>query len=744
MDTFLGHSNFLQHQKIDQNMHNINEGTISSSSSSSSSSSVISSADNENNHTSNSSRPSTPPTPCSSISESPKTSNIFKSNSPLYNYDDLLQSLPNCQDYLQLIEPNPVLPPSYDTLPPGGCPKFPINFPISSYDQQYYDSYIASSSITTDKSFQILNQEILPPSYSPAIYKIGIVARKLEWNNPFELSSNRSWKYFIAELNSTQLNLYNLPTQYETQIFAFNPKNKINNGYKIESTNNSIFTDYSDHQFYDYVKKLGLLDDSSYNNKKKGLVRSYSLQHTKLGLATDYKKKVNVLRLRIENEQILLNFGSIQDLIDWNLALNVGKDVSLDINERELPKYRTVPRRRRRNRNRNNSNGNSNRLRDFNSSSNNNLNNSNNRSRSLSDPNKIKGSLSKLKLKLIKSRSKNSKIQSFGKGINQKQNNVGFDTPLAVNRSRSENDLYNPIENSSSSYHNFQQSQRNGNHNQPQFFINSDHHRQHEDEDDYNVDDDDDDDDEYDDEFNEVLRRSRIETSIHDHLQIQNQNTPNIVDDQEDIQNMSDLPHSDDEDDEDEEDVDEVIDENEEEEEDEEYEDTDEYFTPPPSESQSQSQQQQNQKQKRQRSSNPKNFNNDLDYKWNPPLDKPQTKKKYYKICLRCIKPLTMEDSWCSKILVKPTSLSPLEITFLRIIKYSGPNGELLSSASSSSSLYSLGKKNNGSLFKDSNNIYGNSNKNIILPDVALTRLPNHFLKEFLVGSHGLIPREII
>ena len=124
------------------------------------------------------------------------------------------------------------------------------------------------------------------------------------------------------------------------------------------------------------------------------------------------------------------------------------------------------------------------------------------------------------------------------------------------------------------------------------------------------------------------------------------------------------------------------------------------------------------------------------DYKWNPMSDKAFNKKKYYRNCLRCIKPLTMDDTWVSRSLVKPTTLSPLNMAYLRVVKYAGPNGELLSNSSSCSSLVSLSKRNGGSLFKESSGI--------MLPDTALTRIPNHFLKEYLVGSHGLVPREIM
>ena len=49
------------------------------------------------------------------------------------------------------------------------------------------------------------NNDLQPPAYKPAIYKIGR-CKKMEWINPNELSPHRSWKYYIIELNSTQLN----------------------------------------------------------------------------------------------------------------------------------------------------------------------------------------------------------------------------------------------------------------------------------------------------------------------------------------------------------------------------------------------------------------------------------------------------------------------------------------------------------------------------------------------------------
>ncbi|KAL6451670.1 hypothetical protein SBY92_002976 [Candida maltosa Xu316] len=337
--------------------------------------SISSSSEDDDNlslHDNSSERSATPPSPC------PSTCN----NNNYNYYNKSLSYFSN--DYLNFIEPHPVSPPTYDTLPPGGCPKFPVSAaPIFSFSSENNNNNISLS----------------PPAYKPAIYKIGVVARKVEWINNQELSPNRSWKYYIIELNSTQLNFYQIPSRYETQVVNYRPK-LLQRELPVKHLD-SIFTSEDDFGFYNMVKGFGLLTNNN-RKKVKTLSGSYSLQNAKIGLATDYKKRPNVLRLRIEDEQLLLNFSTIQEVINWNLSINVGKDVAIDITDRELPRYRTVPRRRRR---RNNRDGNGSSI------INNVLHNNNSlaRLRSASDPNRFKDKFSRLRLKLSSSSSSSNR-----------------------------------------------------------------------------------------------------------------------------------------------------------------------------------------------------------------------------------------------------------------------------------------------------------------------------------------------
>lgn len=617
--------------------------------------------------------PPTPPISSSALASPKKSGYLSKVAAPVGSSQD---------EYLQFLEPSAVYPPKYDLLPPGGCPSYPI---MASHKPE--DNVL--------------------PIYSPAIYKIAMVSRKVEWLSPYEPSPTRSWKNVIMELNLTQLNFYHVPSTLEVHLLNFRPTptcdERLFNQNECDETSafKSYLTTDADLQFLKYCQRLGLVhtggldtdagctygfDEELFNSltnnnnpiplnakakdikRNKRLIRSYSLQHSRHGLATDYKKKPDVLRLRIESEQILINFQGTRDLIDWNMAIGIGKDVSLDILEREAPRYRTVPRRRRRNRNDTESLG----FEDL-------LSRSSRRIRAQSDPAtadlNFKGKLSKLT-----SRFRNNSITSKTKSYNSKKElSTLVPSGASLQRSRSRS--------------------------APTFTL------------DVYENDTDRDNDEDDEEDEVDLRAAR---ALLVNSPPPNRNNRNFTedDDEEDIQNMSDLQNSDDDD------------------EDEEYEET---FEPTPESNTGSSE-----NSFRRNTKVPSSSFSSSDVKWRPAVDKNLSQRKFYRNCVRCIKPLTMEDSWVSKSLVKPTTLSPLNFTYLRNMKYA-PNGiECFSSTSSLSSLVS-----NGSSLLYTNGFSGRkrslSLKDSIfqLPETSLARICNHYLKEYTVGTHGLIPKEI-
>lgn len=578
--------------------------------------------------------------------ESPPTPNLFVGGQFSYDkgkgcFDNGSKTFygSNQDEFLKIMEPNPVYPPRYDSLPPGGCPKYPI------------------APVTTS--------EDLPP-YSPSVYKVGVAARKVEWLSPYEPSPNRSWKHVIVELNSTQLNFYRIPSNLESQVLSFKTctqgQEKTLNDFEQELSNiDSYVTQAEDLEFFKLCKRLNLVDSSAcglssnflateddnhrlIKSKNKSLIRSYSLQHAKIGLASDYKKRSNVLRIRAESEQILLNFFSTKELIDWNTAVDIGKDISLDLTEREFPKYRTVPRRRRR---RTSPPG-------------------INRVRSHSDPipetGRIRGKLSKLRSKFSLSNGTHNDARHHGGRLN-------------VVRS----------------------------HSVPGFIV-------------------DDNDDDGDDDVNSEMRgnsRNNDERSIHvedrestvSHTCPEGQENNNFEDD-DDEHNLIDMNQTDDEDDE-----------------------YDDEFV-----------EREERARIRSRGNTFSSFTTDDEYKW-PPLSTKTTQKKFYRNCLRCIKPLASDDAWLNKTLVKPTSYSYFNSQVLKSARYASLSDHITSLSSSSTSLSSIYSQhmsicvNNASIKTRSYSSKDLSGLN--LPDTSLSRVPNHFVKEFIVGSHSLIPKGI-
>ncbi|KZV88278.1 hypothetical protein EXIGLDRAFT_619686 [Exidia glandulosa HHB12029] len=78
--------------------------------------------------------------------------------------------------------------------------------------------------------------------------------------------------------------------------------------------------------------------------KPSALVRQYTLQGARCGLATGYDKRAHVIRIRAEGEQFLLELPDLQSVVYWIEAIQAAVDVSLDLDERPMPTGPTYPR----------------------------------------------------------------------------------------------------------------------------------------------------------------------------------------------------------------------------------------------------------------------------------------------------------------------------------------------------------------------------------------------------------------
>ncbi|EJU02368.1 hypothetical protein DACRYDRAFT_99991 [Dacryopinax primogenitus] len=80
------------------------------------------------------------------------------------------------------------------------------------------------------------------------------------------------------------------------------------------------------------------------------MLRHYTMQGAESGLGADYKKRRNVIRVRAEGEQFLLQGETLVEVVNWIEAFQAATNIALDLDERPMPKLPTLPRRRRRRR----------------------------------------------------------------------------------------------------------------------------------------------------------------------------------------------------------------------------------------------------------------------------------------------------------------------------------------------------------------------------------------------------------
>ncbi|KAI9854863.1 MAG: hypothetical protein M1824_006553 [Vezdaea acicularis] len=178
----------------------------------------------------------------------------------------------------------------------------------------------------------------LLPGYSCSLKHEAIFQRKVEQTSPFELAGDRSWKKVFVVLQGTMLNIHKIKTPF----------------FGTASTDISH-------------------PDRPTGTSAGALIKSYTLQHADVGVAADYRKlnhvpfqklfsvlklhgvanakfrsRQLVIRVRAETEQFLLCCTKIDTLLTWLEALSAAIDLSPPLEERTLPKYQTLPRRRRR------------------------------------------------------------------------------------------------------------------------------------------------------------------------------------------------------------------------------------------------------------------------------------------------------------------------------------------------------------------------------------------------------------
>src|SRR5690606_10160248 len=73
-------------------------------------------------------------------------------------------------------------------------------------------------------------------------------------------------------------------------------------------------------------------------------VRNISLQHAKCEIASDYKQRTNVIRIRACDRTILLECRDRIDALTWLEHLQAAVNIAISLEDRSMPKFYTLPR----------------------------------------------------------------------------------------------------------------------------------------------------------------------------------------------------------------------------------------------------------------------------------------------------------------------------------------------------------------------------------------------------------------
>ncbi|KAI0659687.1 hypothetical protein C8Q70DRAFT_980379 [Cubamyces menziesii] len=103
-------------------------------------------------------------------------------------------------------------------------------------------------------------------------------------------------------------------------------------------------TPLGDHHHHHHGHRDKEKEATPYVPDEKDLIRKYTLQHAESGLASDYTKRKNVIRVRMEGEQFLLQAKNVAAVIDWIEGIQMGTNVALDLDERPMPRGPIFPR----------------------------------------------------------------------------------------------------------------------------------------------------------------------------------------------------------------------------------------------------------------------------------------------------------------------------------------------------------------------------------------------------------------
>jgi hypothetical protein len=175
------------------------------------------------------------------------------------------------------------------------------------------------------------------PAYDCSLNFNGFLDLKCELSGPFENSSDDSWRPVYAVLTGTLLSLYHVKPRL---VFKNGPpkQGRLLKSYTLQHAEVGVAVDWQGSELIPKSSWTRMLPKTA----QRKLWESDPLKFEPI--------REFVLRLRVETEQLLLSSSTHEGMLDWVEHIAAGLDLAPPLEDRSMPKFRSLPRRTRRQR----------------------------------------------------------------------------------------------------------------------------------------------------------------------------------------------------------------------------------------------------------------------------------------------------------------------------------------------------------------------------------------------------------
>ncbi|KAJ8116616.1 hypothetical protein OPT61_g1987 [Boeremia exigua] len=180
--------------------------------------------------------------------------------------------------------------------------------------------------------------DVLPPPYTCTVEIGGVLGVRHELLSPFHVSGQRDWCDCYVILRGTQLSIYRAKQPSLWSKSKQPTAGRLISSYTLQHAEVGIAADF---------KKTPLIPKSPFAHLVPASSR-HKLYETDPHLFEPVRE--HTIRIRVETEQLLLCAPTQEIMLDWTEAFCAAIDISLPIEDRSEPRYRSLPRRNRRQR----------------------------------------------------------------------------------------------------------------------------------------------------------------------------------------------------------------------------------------------------------------------------------------------------------------------------------------------------------------------------------------------------------